>query len=106
MAPESSDPIKEIRDQVKKFEPSELLYYTTLLGALPGNEIKCIRLETLFKIIISTRQKKFKNSTFYKKDVEKLLNSLEPICAWDLLEDYTPTELLNYPAIWILGKAI
>ena len=104
MTPKSSDPIKEIRDQVKKFEPSELLYYTTLLGSLPGNEIKCVRLETLFKIIISTRQKKFKNSTFHKEDVKTLLNSLESFTTWDFFEDYIPTELLDYPAIWILGK--
>ena len=37
---EFSDPIKDIRDQVKQFDPYDLLSYVTLLGALPGNEIK------------------------------------------------------------------
>ena len=104
MASGLSDPVKEIRDQVKAFEPSELLYYVTLLGALPGNEIKCIRLETLFKIIISTRKIKFKNHIFRKEDAEKLLNSLKTFHPWKFLEDFIPIQLFDYPAIWILGK--
>ena len=102
--PEHSDPFKEIRDQVKTFEPSDLLYYVTLLGTLPGNEIKCTMLETLFKVIISTRKKKFKNSKLNKEDIERLLENLKTNYDWKLFEDFTPTQLFDYPAIWILGK--
>ena len=99
-----SDPFKQIRDQVKEFDPYDLLSYITLLGALPGNEIKCVRLETLFKIVISTRQNKFKNSEFDGKRIKKLLSDLDSLSNWPLLEDFVPTPLFDYPAIWILGK--
>ena len=104
MTSEFSDSFKKIRDQVKEFDPYDLLSYITLLGALPGNEIKCVRLETLFKIVISTRQNKFKNSEFDEEGIKKLLSDLDSLYNWPLLEDFVPTPLFDYPAIWILGK--
>ena len=61
MEPQITDPVKIIRDRIKEFEPYEILSYVALLDALPGNENKFVRLETLCKVILSTRQKKFKN---------------------------------------------
>ena len=104
MTPKFSNPVEEIRDQVKKFDPCELLYYITLLGALPGNEIKCARLDALFKITISTRQKKFKNSGLREEKIEKMLSDLGALYDWSVLEDFTPTPLFEYPEIWVLGK--
>ena len=104
MASKPSNLIEEIRAQIKEFDPCDLLYYITLLGALPGNEIKCVRLETLFNIIISTRQNKFKNLEFQKEKIKKILSDLDAHYNWNLLEDFTPIQLFDYPEIWILGK--
>ena len=104
MTSEFSDPFKQIRDQVKGFDPCDLLYYITLLGALPENEIKCVRLETLFKIVISTRQRKFKNYEFDEEVTKKLLNDLGSLPDWYAYEDFDPTPLFDYPEMWVLGK--
>lgn len=104
MSAESSDPIKDIRDFVKKFNPVQMLNYLSVTAALPKNEIYCLRLETLFKIIISIRVKKFQNNELDDSSIDELLQKLETLQNWQMLEDFTPISLFDYPSIWILGK--
>ena len=99
-----TDPVRIIRDQVKQFDPHDLLSYITLLGTLPGNEDKYVQLDTIFRIIISTRQKKFKNSEFDPDDIIKLLDDMDSnfYCEPPIVS--IPTSIFDYPQVWILGK--
>ncbi len=104
MEPQITDPVKIIRDRIKEFEPYEILSYVALLDALPGNENKFVRLETLCKVILSTRQKKFKNLEFGKDDIAQLLDDLDSFHDWSPLEDVIPVSLLDHPGVWLLGR--
>jgi hypothetical protein len=98
------DPASRLIQFSKRFDPVILLNYVSLTSSLPLNDLYQIRFETLFKIIMSIPSAEFRKETFTDNNACQLLTLLEGLTDWDPVEDIQPVSVLDYPAIWIMGK--
>lgn len=95
--------LEELKDEILKFNPSELLQIISIMGSLPQNKEKIPRLETLFKLIVSLPKDEFQNKKLEEIHLQNILLKLSEITTWDYIEDYDPVSVLDYPPVWILG---
>jgi len=96
--------LEELKSEILKCNPAELLQIISIMGSLPQNKEKIPRLETLFKLITSLSKDEFQNNEFDASYLENILLKLSQIHSWDFIEDYEPVSVLDYPPVWILGK--
>ena len=80
--------LEELKSEILKCNPAELLQIISIMGSLPQNKEKIPRLETLFKLITSLSKDEFQNNEFDASYLENILLKLSQIHSWDFIEDY------------------
>ena len=83
---ESNDDLQELTNEIIKWNPSELLQIVVIIGSLPQNRDKILRLETLFKLIISLPKQDFQNKDFDISSLKRILQRLSRYIAGTCLK--------------------
>lgn len=99
-----NDKIEELKLEILKCEPRKLLELVSIICSLPQNREKIPRFETLFKLIVSLPDEKFQKNTTDETQIRTIFLKLDQIYLWNMIEDYNPTSVLDYPPLWILGE--